>query len=148
LVNFYFPHSGRELKRLDFKLKFNDSCFKFLKKFDSKKLVVCGDLNVAHAEIDLARPKDNRKNAGFTDAERAWMDKFVSSGFVDIYRYLYPEKQQFTWWSQRFGARARNVGWRIDYFLVQKQLLPRVANCRIETTVLGSDHCPVILELK
>jgi len=148
LANFYFPHSSRDLSRLDFKMRFNEAFLSFVKKFDPKKLVICGDLNVAHEEIDIARPKDNRKNAGFTDIERKFADKIIDSGFVDLYRHLYPQKQQFTWWSQRFGARARNVGWRIDYFMLKKPLLAKVKDCRIETQVLGSDHCPVVLELK
>lgn len=148
LANFYFPHSGRDLSRLDFKMRFNEAFLEFVKKFDPEKLVICGDLNVAHEEIDIARPKDNRKNAGFTDQEREFADKIIDNGFIDVYRHLYPQKQEFSWWSQRFGARARNVGWRIDYFLIKNLFLNKVKDCRIETQVFGSDHCPVILEFK
>lgn len=148
VVNCYFPHSSRDLSRLEFKMRFNTAIEKFIKKFDSTRLVLCGDLNVAHKEIDLARPKDNIKNAGFTAGERAWMDAFLSRGLADVYRCLYPEKIEYTWWSNFFSARERNIGWRIDYFVADKKLVKKqVADCRIEKKYLGSDHCPVILEL-
>lgn len=147
LINFYFPHSRRGLERLDFKLKFNEAFLEFVKQFDKKRLICCGDFNVAHNDIDLARPKDNRKNAGFTEVEREWMDRFLDLGLIDVYRKLYPEKQEFTWWSQRAGVRARNIGWRIDYFLAFPEMFERVKDCRIMTEVYGSDHCPVILEV-
>jgi exodeoxyribonuclease-3 len=148
LVNCYFPHSSRDLKRLDFKMKFNKTIENFVKRFDQSRLVLCGDLNVAHKEIDLARPKDNKKNAGFTAEERAWMDAFLSSGLVDVYRRLYPKKIEYTWWSNFFSARERNIGWRIDYFVTGDKFLPMIEDCRIESKYFGSDHCPVILELK
>ncbi len=149
IVNCYFPHSSRDLSRLDFKMQFNDAIERFLENFDPKRLIICGDLNVAHKEIDLARPKDNRKNAGFTDAERAWMDKFLSEGLVDVYRVLYPNKVEYTWWSNFFSARKRNIGWRIDYFVVDEKLFKKnVVDCKIEGGYLGSDHCPVILDLE
>ncbi|SRR3989339_2035251 len=148
LVNFYFPHSGRELQRLDFKFRFNDAFSKYIKKFNRKRLICCGDFNVAHNDIDLARPKDNRKNAGFTEAERKWMDKIVNAGMIDIYRKLYPDKQEFSWWSNMRNARARNIGWRIDYFLCFNEVFKKIRDCRIETHVFGSDHCPVILKLE
>jgi exodeoxyribonuclease-3 len=149
IVNCYFPHSSRDLSRLDFKMKFNIAIEKFLKNFGSKRLIMCGDLNVAHKEIDLARPKDNKKNAGFTDAEREWMDKFLSDGLIDVYRALYPDKVEYTWWSNFFSARTRNIGWRIDYFVTGKEFFKKnVVDCKIEGKYLGSDHCPVILKLK
>lgn len=148
VANFYLPHSGRQLERLDFKLKCNQAFLAFIKKYDPKKIIVCGDLNVAHEDIDLARPKDNRKNAGFTERERNDMDKVVGAGFIDVFRHLYPQKQEFTWWTWRNNARERNVGWRIDYFLAKKPMLAKIADCKIASDVYGSDHCPVILKLK
>lgn len=146
LVNYYFPHSNRELSRLPFKEKFNQAFLDHLNKFDQNRLIVCGDLNVAHEEIDLARPKDNRKNAGFTDIERHWMDKILNFGLKDIFRELYPDKVQYTWWSNFFHARDKNIGWRIDYFLCNEKFFSKIKDCRIENKYLGSDHCPVILE--
>lgn len=147
LVNFYFPHSGRSLERLEFKLAFDKAVLNFLSETDRSRTVLCGDFNVAHQEIDLARPKDNMKNAGFTQSEREWFDLLLGKGWTDAYRYLYPEKVQYTWWSQRQGVRQRNVGWRIDYFLLSTEMKKRLKDCRIETGVLGSDHAPVILEI-
>ena len=147
ISNFYFPHSGRGLDRLDFKFKMNEQFIKFVKKADKKEIVICGDLNVAHREIDLARPKDNTKNAGFTPEERGWMDKFLGTGLVDVFRYFYPEKKEYTWWSQRFSARSRNIGWRIDYFLAFPEMVRRIKNIAILKEVLGSDHCPVVIEV-
>jgi exodeoxyribonuclease-3 len=146
VVNLYFPHSSRDLKRLDFKLKFNDELIKFLDKTDGE-LIICGDLNVAHEEIDLARPKDNKNNAGFTAIERKWMSDFLSLGYVDAFRNLYPETQKFTWWSNRAGVRAKNIGWRIDYFVMKKPMFDQVRDVKIHTNVLGSDHCPIELDL-
>jgi exodeoxyribonuclease-3 len=147
LANFYFPHSRRSLERLDYKVKFNNAFLKFIKKQDLKKTVFCGDFNVAHEAIDLARPRDNVKNAGFTEIERGWMDRFLSTGLIDVYRKLYPEKQEYTWWTWRNNARERNIGWRIDYFLTSKNLLKKIKDCYIGTNVYGSDHVPVIMEL-
>lgn len=147
LANFYFPHSRRELERLDFKLKFNQSFFDFVKNMNLKKTVICGDFNVAHQEIDLARPKDNVKNAGFTLQERKWMNRFLGLGLIDAYRRLNPQKQEFTWWTWRNNARARNIGWRIDYFLTSSQTMKHVENCYIVSDVFGSDHVPVIIKL-
>jgi exodeoxyribonuclease-3 len=146
LANFYFPHSGRELKRLNYKLKMNEYFLKYLDKL-GKKVLICGDLNVAHQEIDLARPRDNIKNAGFTEPEREFMDKALSLGLIDIYRSFNPEAREYTWWSQRFGARERNIGWRIDYFLCYKNFLKRIKSIKIAKHILGSDHCPVIIDL-
>lgn len=148
LVNFYFPHSGRKLERLDFKLDFDRDAEKFISDIKGKNLILTGDFNVAHEEIDLARPKDNMKNAGFTEAERRWFDSFLSRGWIDAYRYLYPDKREYTWWSQRQGVRERNIGWRIDYFLLENKMKNMIKDCRIETGVCGSDHAPVVLEMK
>jgi len=147
LVNFYFPHSGRSLERLEFKLAFNKAVSKFLSKTDRSKTILCGDFNVAHQEIDLARPKDNMKNAGFTEGERKWFDLLLENDWIDAYRYLYPDKAEYTWWSQRQGVRQRNIGWRIDYFLLSPKMKKRLKDCRIETGIFGSDHAPVVLEI-
>jgi exodeoxyribonuclease-3 len=146
LANFYFPHSGRELGRLDFKLKMNSKFIKYLKKL-GKNALICGDLNVAHQEKDLARPKDNRKNAGFTDKEREFVDQLNNIGLIDIYRKLNPDGRDYTWWSQRFSARQRDIGWRIDYFLCYKEFLTKVKKIRVAKEILGSDHCPVIIDI-
>lgn len=147
LANIYFPHSGRDLNRLEFKLRFNDAVLKFITPFVKNKLLICGDLNVAHKPIDIARPKQNEKNAGFTSIERKWMDEVESLGLVDIYRFFNPNKQEFTWWSNMFGARNRNIGWRIDYFLCYKSLLNKIKSTRIYTNIMGSDHCPIAIEM-
>ncbi len=146
LVNFYLPHSGRELGRLDFKLQANEAMKKFIEK-QKADVLVCGDLNVAHQEIDLARPKDNTKNAGFTPVEREFMDQLISLGWIDLFRALHPSAREYTWWSQRAGVRERNIGWRIDYFLAKKKLSQRVKDVKILSEVIGSDHCPVLIEL-
>ena len=149
LLNAYFPNANRELSRLDYKLAFNQAIFKKIKKLTQKKpVILAGDYNVAHEEVDLARPKENIGNAGFTDEERAWMSDFLSNDFIDLFRYLYPEKQQYTWWSYRTFARKRNIGWRIDYFCVSKNFLENIENLKILEKLEGSDHCPVELELK
>jgi len=148
LVNAYFPNSGHELKRLNFKTNFNKAMLDFLKKLESKKpVILCGDLNVAHKEIDLARPKDNTKNAGFTPEEREGMDKFIEAGFIDTFRYFNPNKIQYSWWSYRFGARDRNIGWRIDYFLASPKIINKIKNAFIFDNITGSDHCPVGIEI-
>jgi exodeoxyribonuclease-3 len=148
IINLYFPHSRRDLSRLDFKVDFNRKVRIFVDKFPKHKTILCGDFNVAHEEIDIARPKDNRKNAGFTDIERNWMSGFLSDGWVDVFRQKYPDKQIFTWWSNMRNARARNIGWRIDYFLVSSKMFAKVNNCQILTEIYGSDHCPVMCEIK
>ncbi|MGB3211905.1 MAG: exodeoxyribonuclease III [Desulforhopalus sp.] len=146
LINIYFPNSGDKLKRLDFKLRFNERLITYAKELEAKKTVIlCGDFNVAHKEIDLKNPKTNTKNAGFTPEERSWMDSFVAAGFVDTFRIFNQEPDQYTWWSYRFNARAKNVGWRIDYFCVSEAAKPRIKNAAILKDVLGSDHCPVEL---
>ncbi len=148
LANIYFPNANHELSRLSFKMKFNDQVLKYLKKLEIKKpLIVCGDYNVAHEEIDLARPQENIGNPGFTDEERSWMTKFLKNGFNDTFRHLYPTKVQYSWWSYRTRARARNIGWRIDYFCVSDKILKKVNKAFILDEVMGSDHCPVGIEI-
>jgi exodeoxyribonuclease-3 len=146
LINIYFPNSAEKLKRLDYKLRFNEKLATYAKEFEAKKAVIlCGDFNVAHKEIDLKNPKTNVKHAGFTPEERAWMDSFVDAGYVDTFRIFNQEPEQYTWWSYRFSARAKNVGWRIDYFCVSGGAKSRVKNAAILNDVFGSDHCPVEL---
>jgi exodeoxyribonuclease III len=148
LVNAYFPNANHELSRLNYKLNFNDALLEYLQKIEKKKpFILCGDLNVAHKEVDLARPKDNINNPGFTVEERKWFDKIVKLGYIDVYRRFYPEKVQYTWWSYRFKAREKNIGWRIDYFVASKKMLDKVKNIEILDNIFGSDHCPVRLEL-
>ncbi len=149
LANVYFPNANHELSRLDFKIDFNDQLLKEIKKLETNKpFLICGDYNVAHQEIDLARPKENVGCPGFTSEERDWMSKFLGNGFVDIFRALQPEKIQYSWWSYRAGARPRNVGWRIDYFCVSRKLVKKVSRSTIQDNILGSDHCPVVLEIE
>ncbi|MCL2354321.1 MAG: exodeoxyribonuclease III [Oscillospiraceae bacterium] len=145
LVNCYTPNSKRDLLRLDYRMKWEEVFRKYLKVLDSKKpLILCGDLNVAHKEIDLKNPKSNRRNPGFTDEERDKMTKFLDEGFVDIYRKLYPEKEEaYTWWSYMMNCRAKNIGWRIDYFIVSEKISEKVEDAMIYPEVMGSDHCPV-----
>ena len=149
LVNAYVPNSQDELKRLDYRMKWEDALRSYLMDLSRKKSVVyCGDLNVAHKEIDLKNPKTNRMNPGFTDEEREKMTALLSSGFTDTFRYLYPDKENiYSWWSYRFRAREKNTGWRIDYFIVSDDLKDKVKEAGIHTEILGSDHCPVSLVL-
>ena len=150
LVTCYTPNSQNELKRLPYRMQWEDDFRQFLKKLEEKKPVIfCGDLNVAHTEIDLKNPKTNRKNAGFTDEERSKFTELLDSGYIDTYRYFYPDKEGvYSWWSYRFKAREKNAGWRIDYFCVSKSLKDRLAGTQIHTEILGSDHCPVELQIK
>lgn len=150
LVTCYTPNSQTELKRLDYRMTWEDDFHKFLKALDAKKaVVVCGDLNVAHQEIDLKNPKTNHKNAGFTDEERACFDRMLESGFIDTFRYFYPDQEGiYSWWSYRFRAREKNAGWRIDYFITSPVLKDRLEDARIHTEIMGSDHCPVELKIK
>ena len=150
LVTVYTPNSQDGLKRLDYRMQWEDDFLAYIKGLDGKKPVIyCGDLNVAHQEIDLKNPKTNRKNAGFTDEERAKMATVLSSGFVDTFRYFYPDAEGiYSWWSYRFRAREKNAGWRIDYFIVSERLKERLAGASIHTEIFGSDHCPVELDLK
>lgn len=145
-LNIYFPNSQRGLTRLDFKLEFNNRLLKFLRKLREKKpLVICGDMNVAHEDIDIARPDDNRMNAGFTKEEREWMSEFLQDGYVDTFRMFNEEPGNYTWWTYRFNARSRNVGWRIDYFIVSEELKKNVHSSDILSEVIGSDHAPIRL---
>ena len=150
LVNVYVPNSQNELKRLDYRMKWEDDFRTYLKSLEEKKPVItCGDFNVAHEEIDLKNPKTNHKNAGFTDEEREKMTALQDSGFVDTWRYFYPDLEGvYSWWSYRFNARANNSGWRIDYFLVSDDLKSRLEDAEILTDIYGSDHCPVALTIK
>ena len=149
LVNCYTPNAQRGLARLDYRMAWEDDIRDYLLDLDAKKPVVyCGDLNVAHQEIDIKNPGPNRRNPGFTDEEREKMTKLLSSGFVDTFRYLYPDKTgAYSWWSYRFNARKNNAGWRIDYFIVSERLKDKIRNADIWSEVLGSDHCPVVLDL-
>ncbi len=149
LFNIYFPNGQRSQERLDYKLDFYDHLLKLCKRMhkNGEQIIICGDVNTAHAEIDLRNPKENQKTSGFLPEERAWIDKYLANGFVDVFRFLYPEKEQYTWWTYRYGARKRNIGWRIDYFLVSEALMPRVQDLIIHDDVLGSDHCPLTLVL-
>ena len=150
LVTVYTPNSQAELARLDYRMKWEEDFKAYLKKLEEKKpVIVCGDLNVAHKDIDLKNPKTNRKNAGFTDEEREKFSKLLESGFIDTFRYFYPtEEGKYSWWSYRFSARKKNAGWRIDYFLVSECLKDRLKSSDILSDVMGSDHCPVELVLE
>ncbi|MBR5698977.1 MAG: exodeoxyribonuclease III [Prevotella sp.] len=149
LVCCYTPNSQDGLRRLDYRMKWEDDFRAYLQRLDAKKpVILCGDLNVAHEEIDLKNPKTNRMNAGFTDQERQQMTTLLGSGFLDTFRTLYPEQVTYSWWSYRFQARQKNAGWRIDYFIISERLRPQLVDARIHTDILGSDHCPVELELK
>lgn len=149
LVTVYTPNSQNELARLDYRMKWEEDFRNYLSSLDAlKPVIVCGDLNVAHQQIDLKNPKTNTKNPGFTMEERNEMTKLLNSGFIDTFRYFYPTKEDcYSWWSYRAGARAKNVGWRIDYFITSKTLEPRLLDAMIYPDVLGSDHCPVVLLL-
>ncbi len=150
LVNVYTPNSQNELARLDYRMDWENEFLNFVKELDSMKpVVICGDMNVAHEEIDLANPKTNRRNAGFTDEERSCMTRLLEAGFTDTYRHLNPDKTgAYSWWSYRGRAREKNVGWRIDYFLISNRLVDRLENADIHADITGSDHCPVELRLK
>lgn len=150
LVTVYTPNSQDGLARLDYRMRWEDDFLHYIKGLDEKKPVIyCGDLNVAHREIDLKNPKTNRKNAGFTDEERAKMTHVLESGFADTFRHFYPDTEGvYSWWSYRFRAREKNAGWRIDYFIVSERLIPQLEDAKIHTDIFGSDHCPVELLLK
>ena len=145
LVNVYTPNSQDGLKRLDYRMKWENDFRKYLQELDKKKpVIVCGDWNVAHKEIDLKNPKTNRMNAGFTDQEREKFQTLLDSGFIDTFRFFYPEQEQiYSWWSYRFKAREKNAGWRIDYFLTSKRIADKLSGAQIHTEIFGSDHCPV-----
>ena len=145
IVNCYTPNAKRELERLEYRMEWEDTFREYLKKLDGKKpVILCGDLNVAHKEIDLKNPKTNVGNAGFTNEERSKMTELLDSGFIDTYRYLYPLKENvYTWWSYMFHAREKNIGWRIDYFITSKTIKDKIVEAKIYDNILGSDHCPV-----
>lgn len=148
LVTVYTPNSQDELRRLDYRMQWERDFQDYLLRLNTHKpVVVCGDMNVAHEEIDLKNPKTNRRNAGFTDEEREAMTRLLDSGFVDTFRRLHPDEVTYSWWSYRFRAREKNTGWRIDYFLVSESLVPQVAAAKIHTQIMGSDHCPVEVDL-
>ena len=150
VVTVYVPNSQRELTRLDYRMQWEEAFLQYVKGLEkSKPVIYCGDLNVAHQEIDLKNPKSNHHNAGFTDQERKCFDRVLESGFVDTFRYFYPDKKEvYSWWSYMFQARAKNTGWRIDYFVASQALTDRLADAKIHMEVMGSDHCPVELDLK
>lgn len=150
LVTVYVPNSQNELKRLDYRMQWEDDFRTYVHSLDQKKpVIICGDMNVAHQEIDLKNPKTNRRNAGFTDEERQKMTELLGAGFVDTWRHFYPDAEGiYSWWSYRFKAREKNAGWRIDYFLVSERFIDRVKSARILTDVFGSDHCPVAIEIE
>jgi exodeoxyribonuclease-3 len=149
LVCCYTPNSQDGLKRLEYRMSWEDDFRAYLKQLDEKKpVILCGDLNVAHEEIDLKNPKTNRMNAGFTDQEREKFSTLLASGFIDTFRTLYPEQVTYSWWSYRSQARQKNAGWRIDYFVTSQRLLERIEDAKIHTEIMGSDHCPVELTLK
>lgn len=149
MVTVYTPNSQNELARLDYRMKWEDDFRAYLKKLEENKpIIVCGDMNVAHKEIDLKNPKTNRKNAGFTDEERGKMTVLLDDGFIDTFRYFYPDQENiYSWWSYRFKAREKNAGWRIDYFLTSESLKDKLVDAKIHTDIMGSDHCPVELDI-
>lgn len=149
MVTVYTPNSQNELARLDYRMKWEDDFRAYLKKLEENKpVIVCGDMNVAHKEIDLKNPKTNRKNAGFTDEEREKMTVLLDDGFIDTFRYFYPDQENiYSWWSYRFKAREKNAGWRIDYFLTSESLKDKLVDAKIHTDIMGSDHCPVELDI-
>jgi exodeoxyribonuclease-3 len=149
LFNIYFPNGGRELSRVPYKLEFYDSLLKHCKRLmrKGKEIVITGDFNTAHNEIDLKNPKANEKNTGFLLEERVWIDRYIENGLNDVFRILYPEEEKYTWWTYRFGAREKNVGWRLDYFMATDNILKITKDVVIHSDVLGSDHCPVSIIL-
>ena len=148
LVCVYVPNAQDGLKRLDYRMRWEDDFLAYIKRLDEKKpVIVCGDLNVAHKEIDLKNPKTNRMNPGFTDEERGKFTTWLDNGFTDTFRHLYPEQVTYSWWSYRFKAREKNTRWRIDYFVISQRLNERIADAKIHTEIMGSDHCPVELDL-
>ena len=149
MITEYVPNSQDELRRLDYRMAWEDAFLAYIKGLEVKKPVIfCGDLNVAHEEIDLKNPKTNHKNAGFTDEERGKMTRLLKEGFIDTFRLLYPEEVIYSWWSYRFRAREKNTGWRIDYFITSGDLKDRIKDAKIHTKIFGSDHCPVELDIE
>ena len=149
LVNVYVPNAQDKLKRIDYRMEWEDDFRQFVSELDKKKpVIICGDMNVAHEEIDLKNPKSNRGNAGFSDQEREKMTELLGAGFTDTFRYLYPDATgMYSWWSYRFNARKNNAGWRIDYFIVSDRLKDKITDAKIHSEIMGSDHCPVELEI-
>lgn len=149
-INVYFPNGKMNQKRLNYKLQFYETFLNYIEKLKKhgKAVILCGDVNTAHNEIDLARPKKNENTSGFLRIERDWLDKLVKYGWIDVFRYLYPDKITYSWWDFKTKARERNVGWRIDYFFIDKQHINYVKNCYYLTDIEGSDHCPVVLEIE
>ena len=149
IINIYTPNSKRELERLEYRMIWEEEIRKYLNKLSKKKpVIMCGDLNVAHEEIDLKNPKTNKRNAGFTNEEREKMTKLLKSGFIDSFRYIYPQKIAYTWWSYMGQARQKDVGWRIDYFVVSKDIKEKIKDAYIYKDIYGSDHCPVGIEIE
>jgi exodeoxyribonuclease-3 len=150
LFNIYFPNGKRDHGRLTYKLDFYSRLLEICDQMHAQgeQIILTGDFNTAHQEIDLRNPKENSKTSGFLPEERAWIDKYLAHGFVDVFRERYPEREQYTWWTYRVNARERNIGWRLDYFLVSKELIERVENVEIFDNVMGSDHCPVLLQIR
>lgn len=149
MVNIYTPNSKRELERLEYRQQWEDEIRTYLLELNKKKpVIMCGDLNVAHEEIDLKNPKTNRHNAGFTDEERNKMTELLQAGFIDTFRYLYPQKQEYSWWSYMGNARQKNIGWRIDYFITSETIKENIKEAKIYGEIMGSDHCPVSLEIE
>jgi exodeoxyribonuclease-3 len=150
LYNIYFPNGQRGQDRVDFKLAFYARLLEICDRLHAagENIIICGDFNTAHREIDLANPKENSKTSGFLPEERVWIDYYLAHGFVDVFRAMYPERVQYTWWTYRFNARKRNIGWRLDYFMVSSAFLPRVKNLVVHDSVPGSDHCPVVMDVE
>jgi len=148
LINVYFPNGGMGPERLAYKLDFYDKFMDYVDGIKNRNIIICGDFNTAHKEIDLARPKQNEMTSGFLPEERAWMDKFVSRGYIDTFRQFHQTGENYSWWDYKTRSRERNVGWRIDYFFVTKKMLPRLKDAYIMTEVTGSDHCPVGIEIR
>lgn len=150
LFNIYFPNGGQDNKRVPYKLAFYENLLKLCDDFHKagEKIIITGDFNTAHQEIDLANPKANEKNTGFLPEEREWIDRYLEHGFVDVYRNLYPEREVYTWWTYRFNSRERDIGWRLDYFLVSETLMEKVEDVIVHSDIMGSDHCPVSLNLR
>ncbi|MCY6370527.1 exodeoxyribonuclease III [Clostridium ganghwense] len=149
LFNIYFPNGQKDDERLNYKMEFYDALLEYCNKLkdENKKLIICGDYNTAHTEIDLKNPKSNEKRSGFLPMEREWMDKFIANGYIDTFRYFYPEEIKYSWWSYRFNARKNNAGWRIDYHFVSDSMKDDIKDAEILNDVMGSDHCPVVLQL-
>jgi len=150
ILSVYIPNGKRDLSRVDYKLDFSDRLVNYLQAFltHKEKIVLAGDFNTAHNEIDLARPRDNEKHTGFLPVERHWLDRFLADGFIDVFRYLHPQEIKYSWWAYRTAARERNIGWRLDYFFVNNGWVKDIADCQILNDIKGSDHCPILLDIK